>query len=590
MVMTNLALLGIRHTRCDGYNQDWVWDYWNRLYTNSGVKRTEIFFPNSAWTNWSLSNMVALARRHPAMMDAVEGPNETDAEGITYNGAHFPQGTILFQNDLYNAMKNDPQTTNLTVLAPTLADPTKTTNLIGCQLDYENMHSYANGSKADNALDVWWIPYANQIINPHKPIIASECGWHTAVNFTNNDQPGVSERAQGKYIPRLFGEYWNRGIVRAFTYELFDEGTNLLNSQQCYGLLHHDGTPKPAFTAERNMIALLNDPGAGTALSPPFLAGDPLDYTLSGNTNNVHHVLLEKRNGDFYLLLWQEVLSFDTATKLDLTNPPAAVTLTLPKYIASAVTYTFTDSGALVTNAPPITNNTLALNIPDSVFFVALSPVPFALKDNADSTGITIVGVWTSSTNVPGYYGKDYLFDSATGGGKSVQFTPNLPMPGYYDVYDRWTTNSNRATHVPIDVNSAAGTSTIYVNQQTNNGRWVYLGTFLFNAGANGNVTVRDDGANGNVIADAVEFICSTSNAWSLVQSLTLSNQTASVLSLAAPGHIYQLQRSTNVLFTAPLRSWTTNSPTSARFQLMDNFSDLSTPPSAAFYRLLNAP
>ena len=131
------------------------------------------------------------------------------------------------------------------------------------------------------------------------------------------------------------------------------------------------------------------------------------------------------------------------------------------------------------------------------------------IQDNTDTTGVTKVGGWATSTSSTGYYGTNYWHDGNNGatGGRKVTYTPAIAVSGYYDVYARWVTNANRATNVPIDIVSATGTTTVTVNQQTNNGVWVLLGRFQLNAGANGNVAIRNDGANGYVIADAIEYI-----------------------------------------------------------------------------------
>ncbi len=552
LVTTNLANLGVRYTRCDGHNQNWEWDYWNSLYTNYGIKRIEIFWAQSSMTNWAISNMVALVDKYPAMMLAVEGPNETDGSAITngwmtYHGTNFPMGTIYFQNDLYNAMKADAVASNLPVLAPTVANATNSIFLAGCMLDYENMHSYAGGLLPDNGLDTWWIPYADEIITPTKPIYATECGYHTAINLTNQDQAGVSERAQGKYVPRLFGEYWNRNIVRANIYELLDEGTNLLYSQDCYGIVHQDGTPKPAYTAMKNMIALLSD-------TNDIFTPNVLTFGLSGNTSNIHYTLLQKGGYAFYLLIWQNVSCFNQSTKKDVTNATVPVTFTLPATITNAITYSYDDSGNLSTNAAAIVSNAVSLNVPDSVLFVQLAssgpPTPAIIKDNSDNSGIVINGTWYASTFQTGYYGPNYLDDGATGGGKSVEFIPNVITSGYYDVYDRWTSGTLRATNAPIDVDYAGGSSTFYVNQQTNNGTWVWLGTFPFNAGTGGNVRVRDDGASSYVIADAVEFILhcpAPIPPVSPVLSASGSNsQVLLVWTAVTNAASYNIQRSTN--------------------------------------------
>ncbi len=130
------------------------------------------------------------------------------------------------------------------------------------------------------------------------------------------------------------------------------------------------------------------------------------------------------------------------------------------------------------------------------------------IKDNSDGSGIALTGAWTTGTATAGYYGTNYLHDgdSATGG-KKVTFTPSVVTAGTYQVYARWTAHSNRASSVPIDITHAGGTSTVTVNQQINNGTWVLLGEYSFTSGMTGNIAVRNDGASGYVIADAVRLV-----------------------------------------------------------------------------------
>jgi hypothetical protein len=76
-------------------------------------------------------------------------------------------------------------------------------------------------------------------------------------------------------------------------------------------LIRRDGTEKPAFTALKNLIAVLADPG------PSFSPG-LLSYSLTGDTGGISRLLLTKRNGRFYLVLWQEVSSYDLSGKRDI--------------------------------------------------------------------------------------------------------------------------------------------------------------------------------------------------------------------------------------------------------------------------------
>src|SRR5262249_37883627 len=130
-----------------------------------------------------------------------------------------------------------------------------------------------------------------------KGSVVTETGYHTAKTWTGN-HPGVSEQAMGRYVLRLFLEFFTSGISRTYLYELIDEGTNTGEREQNFGLLRYDGSEKPAFTGLKNLIGLLSDPGAG------FTPGK-LGYALSGDTAGVRQLLLQRRDGRFYLVLWR---------------------------------------------------------------------------------------------------------------------------------------------------------------------------------------------------------------------------------------------------------------------------------------------
>jgi hypothetical protein len=147
--------------------------------------------------------------------------------------------------------------------------------------------------------------------------------------------------------------------------------------------------------------------------------------------------------------------------------------------------------------------------IADAVRFTKQQPVEVIL-DNTDAAGVTLTptGGWIASTSTAGYYGANYLHDNNAGKGtKSVRFTPTLPAAGNYEVFVRWTSGTNRASNVPIDIVTSNGTTTVTVNQQQNGSQWVSLGTYPFNAGTGGNVLIRNTSTNGCVIADAMRFL-----------------------------------------------------------------------------------
>jgi autotransporter-associated beta strand protein len=125
------------------------------------------------------------------------------------------------------------------------------------------------------------------------------------------------------------------------------------------------------------------------------------------------------------------------------------------------------------------------------------------------TAGTSFTGSWSASA-VAGFYGTGALFAGPVTGTTptaTYTFTPTLPARGNYDVYMRWTTNANRATNTPVDLVFPDGIRTVTVNQEENNGVWMLLSNIAAEAGTTSSVTIRNNGANGNVIADAVQFV-----------------------------------------------------------------------------------
>lgn len=212
------------------------------------------------------------------------------------------------------------------LLTPSLAKAKKSSELGQVSCDRTAIHSYPGSGKIpSSSLDDLWIPSA-RIVCPGKAILATETGYHNAVNKTKIS--GVSQQAAAKYLPRILLEYFNRGIVRTYNYELIDLKPNPERDRPGwnYGLLNNDGSPKPAFIAIKNLITLLKEPNG---LNTNSIELQVLNYQAIGSTPEVHHTLLQKNDGRFYLILWQEVLSYKVGEEIDLEVPPQSVKLIL---------------------------------------------------------------------------------------------------------------------------------------------------------------------------------------------------------------------------------------------------------------------
>jgi hypothetical protein len=124
-----------------------------------------------------------------------------------------------------------------------------------------------------------------------------------------------------------------------------------------------------------------------------------------------------------------------------------------------------------------------------------------------DDAQATKVGAWVASSSTAGFVGEGYLHDNNEEQGKrSVRFTPKLPKSGAYEVRLHYPAFANRASNVLVVVHAAEGDKTVRVNQKRAAKDGFRLGSFRFEPGQAW-VEIRNDNADGFVIADAVQWI-----------------------------------------------------------------------------------
>ena len=208
------------------------------------------------------------------------------------------------------------------------------------------MHSYAGGQVPGFDFDRRWLPLTKQYAGD-RPIIVTETGYHNAVNDRQTTHKAVTEQVAAKYIPRTFLEFFNRGIKRTFLYELMDQRP-APDAENNFGIIRANGTPKPAFYALRNLISVLND-------TPGSTASGGLSYYFSGDVKDLHHLLLQKSNGDFYLVLWLNSESTDAVktqrVTVNLLTPTQEAATFLPNR-SSAATATFSAPTRVTMDVP----------------------------------------------------------------------------------------------------------------------------------------------------------------------------------------------------------------------------------------------
>ncbi|NQX60825.1 hypothetical protein [Paenibacillus qinlingensis] len=127
--------------------------------------------------------------------------------------------------------------------------------------------------------------------------------------------------------------------------------------------------------------------------------------------------------------------------------------------------------------------------------------------DNTD-TAVTRTGTWSTGTSNPGkYFGSNYEFvNGGTGQVQTIKYTPSVPQTGVYEVFMVFSSSSNRADNVTVQVSHQGGVATQTVNQEKNGAVWYPLGQYTFTAGSSGYIQINVAGANGYVIADAIRL------------------------------------------------------------------------------------
>jgi hypothetical protein len=363
-----LRTLGVRHIR-DGFYE---WQEGARFYAehqylaSAGIHTTYVVPLNPSTAPETIERVASKV----GDMEALEAPNECDVPGnCNGDGMSGVINMLGFLPTIHAA----GEVLGIPVVGPSFTQPYSfiTAGNISSELTYNNLHVYFGGrnpgSTGWGGFDSqgksygsfsFWLDQAN-IDAPGVPVQITETGY---ISYPTTNIPyTLPENVAAAYAPRTLLLAFHHGIKKTFLYELLDEV-----SSPGYGLLNSDLSAKPAFTALTNLISTLADPG------PPFAAGH-LPYAIAGGGSTLNQMLLEKRDGSFYLVLWLEASGFDPVTATATTVPCEKITLTLQSPAAKQVMHWDT-SGNVKTTLAKMQGSSLTLNVSDQITIVKIVP------------------------------------------------------------------------------------------------------------------------------------------------------------------------------------------------------------------------
>ena len=368
LVLSSLQDLGIHHVRDGlvdfGTGPNFYYTEYQQLAAQ-GIRGDYIT---------SVGQSEALIKAYPARvggMEALEAPNEYDTSGDT----NWAADLRAFLPVLQDAVHGTSPMTGVTLYGPSLVNQNwySTTGNSYAQLgpvsnlfDAGNLHNYPGGR---NPGTPGWTPQGYGSIAfaissarqdwPTVPMVTTETGYWDDTANTNY----VPDDVMGRYVPRIFLEQNLHGITRTYLYELADNQY----AGGFYGLLTASGTKKPAYLALQALMQLLADPG--TVYTPARFA-----WTMTGAGSDLHHLLLQRRDGTMFLALWVEEPCWDVNAQGPLSISPQTLTLQFGTTVNAVDIHNWQTNGGMSSITLGTRTTTLSVTATDLLTIVELHP------------------------------------------------------------------------------------------------------------------------------------------------------------------------------------------------------------------------
>jgi len=164
------------------------------------------------------------------------------------------------------------------------------------------------------------------------------------------------------------------GFSLFFWADLVDD-PNAFGGATTFGWFDSSWNPKPAGTAIRNMNLLMMDQGANALTFTP----GKLDFGLSVSTTGIdqlglHDMVLQRSDGAFFLVLWneqilQDLSNYPNQTNSEITVNPISVTVTLTTAATNIAVY---DPMIGVTPVQTGSGTSITVSVPAHTVFVEI--------------------------------------------------------------------------------------------------------------------------------------------------------------------------------------------------------------------------
>ncbi len=369
-IFNSLKSLGVHHIR-DGY---YPWNAGNpivqahRQLASAGIKCDYVVPFNTTTTPVAIATLSTIVQD----MESIEASNECDDAGNCGGNAQAGISNVVsFLPMLSTAAK----AINIPLLGPSFIDSSSyaAAGDLSSDISMNNLHVYFGGrnpgSSGWGTADAegngygsfsFWLDQA-ALNAPNAPTVITETGF---LSYPSTSTPyTLPESVQASYVPRTMLLAFNHGIRKTYIYELLDE-----KSSPGYGLLRNDLSPRPGFTALSNLLTILAD-SAGSSFSPA-----KLQYSITGGDAFLNHLLLQKQDGSFWLILWVEQPSWDAVHAQPIAVAPENINIELTSTNTVAGGYQFDTDGKANSFNPSVNGNSASLSVSDQVTILQINP------------------------------------------------------------------------------------------------------------------------------------------------------------------------------------------------------------------------
>ena len=299
-VLADLKYIGVSLIRTAAYWTGMQGQAAYNLAASSGIRFDMLLYTNNTPAN-SVTQMANFAAAHPGALAAIEGPNEINNFGASYNGLTGAPAAIAFQNALYADVGASSVLHGTTVYSYTMnAGASSTTGY-----DYAAIHPYANNGAAPLA----YLKSNLASIPSGKPFVATESGYSTLPGVSG----GVDAHVQAIYDLDMIFDAKSAGAATVILYELLDaypDATNT-NTGNHYGLFDYSNAAKPAAVALHDLTTIL---GGG----PSSFTPGSVSYTIGGADKTTNSLALQKATNVFDVVIWDEQTIWNNTTHSEI--------------------------------------------------------------------------------------------------------------------------------------------------------------------------------------------------------------------------------------------------------------------------------